>query len=363
MQCDFSKSQLKNIGQKLRHGICLSDFEESLLAQFRMGHRNIIEAFRQSHKSILEKAKWRDRGIFFASRLKKRNTLITKLSNRHTQMDLTRMHDIAGCRVVFLCLADLMRYRNRFMRQISDANHYARLDGSERYDYIQHPRETGYRGIHDVYEENAGEPIRAKIEVQYRTITQHAWATALEIWDQAHGGGAKFGAEQSGVQRLFCLYAELLWRYSDCKDDALRNTLDISNENLYRCIRDGERKFGVLKYLAGLQKIDAKVMAQGEDILLHRIVPPEKEGGNGLVARQMEWDVIQEKLFALELNNSDDLVFVQAKPKVLKRAYNNYFDDASGFVRKVRRAMTVLSESRRFLWFRQPLDPVFRVQE
>jgi ppGpp synthetase/RelA/SpoT-type nucleotidyltranferase len=361
MKVTFTKSQLKKVGEKLRHAESLSENDEMILAEFRIGHRSIIESFRNHHNTILEKTKWKDRGILFASRLKKRQTLIHKLASRQQQMDLSRMHDIAGCRLIFLKLKDLNEYRNRFVDRLHVNRHFVRLYNDGRHDYITKPRTTGYRGIHDVYEEVTNDTVKAKIEVQYRTITQHAWATALEIWDQTHLHGAKFGLEDPSIQYLFSLYAELLWRFIDCDDIHSRKKLNLSDEGLYDAIREYERKFKVLSELSKMQRIQTRIRLTADEVLLHRYSLNASWGNTQplLEARKLSWDMINDDLFEHEISDTSDFVFVQTNPKFLKRAYNNYFDDARGFVKRVRSSMVKLHGSRRFQVFRRPLDEVF----
>lgn len=362
MKVSCSKSQLKKIGEKLRHRKTLSNSDEMILAEFRAGHRSIIESFRNHHNTILEKAKWKAKKILFVSRLKKRQTLIHKLSSRQQQMDLSRMNDVAGCRLIFSSLRDLYAYRKKFIDRLSGNRHFVRLYDDARYDYIAHPRNTGYRGIHDVYEENSADNIKAKIEVQYRTVAQHSWATALEIWDQSHSRGAKFGLEDSGIQGLFLLYSELLWRFIDCDVTQDRKKINMSDETLYDEIRKNERRFNVLGQLSKIQRIKAriKLSAAEEEVLLHRYVPNSSLHDSPLLeARGLSWDMINDELFDQEISDTSDFVFVQTSPKFLKRAYNNYFDDARGFVGKVKLAMKRLYRKRSFQMFRRPLDAVF----
>ena len=363
MKTSFTKSQLKKVGEKLRHHVPLSPKEELILAEFRLGHRSIIEAFRNHHKTLLDRSKWKERGILFVSRLKKRNTLVNKLADRQRQMDISRMHDIAGCRLIFLNLKHLLSYRNRFVQRVISTKHYVHLR-ADNYNYLIHPRDTGYRGIHDVYEEELpGDQLKAKIEIQYRTITQHAWSTALEIWDQSHLCGAKFGLEDKGIQELFMLYAELLWRFNDFDPDSgqfKREHVDLDDGDLYHRIRKQERELHVLRYLRDLKRVKAKIAIKGEDVLLHRYTRISGGGSTtALEARQLTWDAVQSELFEKELDETNDFVFVQASSRVLRRAYNNYFDDAGGFVSKVCVAMKRLHGCRSFMSFRRDLDPVF----
>lgn len=363
MKIDCSKSQLKKVGEKLRHGAMLLPEEEVWLATFRIGHRSIIEAFRNHHKQILGKSRWQDRRILFASRLKKRQTLIDKLSARQQKMDLTRMHDIAGCRLIFQNLSDLWLYRDSFSARLKKQSHFSLLSDESQYNYIQHPRVTGYRSIHDVYQEVCADSIKAKIEVQYRTAVQHSWATALEIWDQSHFKGAKFGLEDANIQKLFALYSELLWRIYDFNDsnNIKRNVLDISDAKLYREITEMEHEFGVLKFLANIPRAQVKMSVTTDEVLLRRIASQDDALDNSyrLEAKQISWDFIQGELFDNEIYGQEDLVFVQTDPKILKQTYNNYFDDPRKFVKRVRMAMKRLYEGKSFFSPRSPLDTIF----
>ncbi len=50
-------------------------------------------------------------------------------------------------------------------------------------DYIEHPKESGYHGIHLIYQYRSDKRTdnnSLKIEVQLRSQLQHAWATAVE---------------------------------------------------------------------------------------------------------------------------------------------------------------------------------------
>lgn len=368
MKIDCSKHQLKKIGEKLRHGNPLSQEDEKALADFRVGHRNIIEAFRNQHNTLLKKSPWNRRSILFASRLKKRQTIRHKLSSRHQQMDLSRMHDIAGCRLIFLTLNNLVEYRTKFLEKSKKNNHYVRLYDDNRYDYIAHPRDTGYRSIHDVYEEVTDDSIKAKIEVQYRTLAQHSWATALEIWDQSHAKGAKFGLEDPEIQGLFRLYSELLWRFTDWDGTpGTREKNNLTDEELYNAISANERRLHVLDELSKVKGVQMQMSFKSDKVLLQRNVSKSSplQDNVMLEARQLSWDQVASVLFENELNDANDWVFVQTNPKILRRAYNNYFDDTKGFVKRIRAAMQKLYEKegkKRFVLFRRPLDSVFSVQ-
>lgn len=70
-------------------------------------------------------------------------------------------------------LVELPRSKNR----VKKVYNYLRDDPG--------PRESGYRGVHVVYEYGASkkEYHGLRIELQVRTQLQHAWATAVETMD------------------------------------------------------------------------------------------------------------------------------------------------------------------------------------
>ena len=64
-------------------------------------------------------------------------------------MQLSRMDDVAGCRLIFPTVEELRVFRAEFHDK-SRFKHSLKND-PDKYDYIAHPKESGYRGVHDVY--------------------------------------------------------------------------------------------------------------------------------------------------------------------------------------------------------------------
>ena len=87
------------------------------------------------------------------------------------------MQDVGGARAVLPTIDEVDELRALYRR--SRARHTL----ANEKDYIRNPKPSGYRGIHLVYRYQSD---RSKvynglqIELQLRTRTQHAWATAVE---------------------------------------------------------------------------------------------------------------------------------------------------------------------------------------
>ena len=170
-----SKSQVN------RAGALLADARRTGVTVARNEHLEAIEvvdAWRQSHAAPLEWVTDKLRGriepittqCVVAQRLKRMPQIIKKLA-RYESMKLARMQDLGGCRVVF---SDLV--------QIDEAARLIRSYGHNRWevthesDYRKDGRpDTAYRALHLILKRD-----ERLIEVQLRTLRQHAWAEAVE---------------------------------------------------------------------------------------------------------------------------------------------------------------------------------------
>lgn len=161
----------------------------ALLAQARLGAVNItardrldaiavVDAWRQSHAVPLEwvtDALGRRVGpiatqCVVAQRLKRMPQIIKKLA-RYGNMNLARMQDLGGCRIV---LPDL--------DQVDEAARLIASYGTNRWevrheaDYRTEGRpDTGYRALHIMVARE-----QRMVEIQLRTLREHAWAEAVE---------------------------------------------------------------------------------------------------------------------------------------------------------------------------------------
>lgn len=102
-------------------------------------------------------------------RLKKIPTVVSKLS-REPGLDLSRMQDLGGCRVVFNNVDDLYFFADKIRGLWGGAISHEK-------DYIKAPRDSGYRGVHIVVIQDS-----KSIEIQLRTKVMHTWAELVEAF-------------------------------------------------------------------------------------------------------------------------------------------------------------------------------------
>jgi len=112
-------------------------------------------------------------------------------------MDLSRMQDIAGIRLVLntTCspeqgLRDIDTLFQHCLAVLTSQNYKIR---DKVFHYVNSPKESGYRAIHFVVESATGHPDFSilPIEVQLRTKCQHLWAMAVETVDMVYSQSLK----------------------------------------------------------------------------------------------------------------------------------------------------------------------------
>lgn len=111
------------------------------------------------------------------SRLKSMDSIVLKMKRKNYPISLESLeeniHDVAGIRVICSFPEDIYLLANCLLQQDD-------ITLIERKDYIQNPKETGYRSLHLIVEvpiflEN--EKKSMKVEVQLRTIAMDFWAS------------------------------------------------------------------------------------------------------------------------------------------------------------------------------------------
>ena len=206
---NLSKNQVRKLGDRLRE----NNSDENNL--------NMLQAYRVSHKETLNHVfsiisnviKFNVPNAINTFRIKRIESILSKLK-RYPKMELDRMWDIAGCRIIVQNEDEIAI----LIDQISE-KFYVKDEN----DYLTSPQTSGYRAFH-LYvslEENS----REVVEIQIRTIEQHNWATFVEIIDFLYDKNIKEGEKNKDLERFHLLMS----RKNDLSYNEKKEIVEISD--------------------------------------------------------------------------------------------------------------------------------------
>lgn len=327
-----SKNRVNKAGENLKNHIG-TDEDNRVFDEWRSAHRFVLNTFQ-----AMLRTKIKGMNISFAQRHKRKKTIIDKLS-RLPGMQLSRMDDIAGCRLIFHDIETLYDFRESFNN--SSFDHKLR-NKSDKYDYIKVPKTTGYRGIHDIYlynvrssrnEELAG----LQIEIQYRTLIQHYWATANEIIGFITESQPKFERGDKRYQAAMAYASEILARVHESRFGPFP---EMSGNAVVNNFIKLNKELGLLTMLKKMNSQNIELGKRKNTILIYN----EKEELHIKTYRD-SGDAIK-ALFRLEKEFPNfDIVLVKAdKEADIRMAFKNYFNDAKEFINLLESGIKNLKE-------------------
>ena len=359
---EHSRSQVNAAGALLIDPVAPSEEMEwarSVVNNWRAAHNLPLDALLRMLQGAIAGF---GKDALVAQRLKRLQSIEGKL-RRFSRMKLSQMQDIGGCRAV-LPISDDVRTVCSDIYDESD-------EQSRLYNYLENPKESGYRGIHIVH---AYSPISKqheayrgmKVEMQLRSNLQHIWATAVESVATFTGQALKASSGNEDWLRLFSLMGSYI-----AKKEGLPLVLNTPDS-------DGEIRDEIAKYA---DRIDAipKLEAYGD---LAKVIERLDDDDDVLASRahvtvkthrrlkraayvhirlqvtekgtvQVRWKPYSQGQWSKALRayeeaekeirdpDREETVLVSASSvDDLKRAYPNYFVDTSVFVEELRQAIT-----------------------
>lgn len=201
MEVDYNKNQIDRAGQFI--------VKDDISEEERKHYIEIIDSWRALHAfpmntfavNLKKKSCLHGKPIV-VQRLKRLETIVEKLE-RFPNMQLSRMQDLGGCRVIVPKIEDVYAMRDKIVK--SRMRH--KLHNEK--DYIKNPNpNTGYRGIHLIYKYKSDRNTKYNglfIEIQIRTKLQHMWATAVETVGIFTKNDLKFNRGNKDRLRFFQL--------------------------------------------------------------------------------------------------------------------------------------------------------------
>jgi hypothetical protein len=170
-------------------------------------------------------------------RLKRTDSIVRKLV-RERSMDLVRMDDLIGFRIL---VADPAAQRT-VIERVTGA-----LPVTKRRDYLDRPTASGYRGVHLIVRQYLTFPESVteatfSYEVQIRTVWQHLWATTSESFgEQVKEGGG------TDAQRAYLSALSTRIETEENANDALRQDPDLhTSAGVHFVVLDFDKAEGVL---------------------------------------------------------------------------------------------------------------------
>jgi putative GTP pyrophosphokinase len=337
---NYSKSRVKLAGKRIRDNAFTGEDIE-VMENFRASHAYILNTFQSTLRN-----RSRYKSITVAQRLKRRNTIFDKL-RREPHMQLSTMHDIAGCRLIFQSQEDLVKFRSSLHNARFKHKLLFNDTDKDKYNYIIKPKESGYRGIHDVYEYHVSStsgPIwnGLRIEIQYRTIYQHAWATAVEVADLITTSRIKFSEADEYHRIFFQLASEMIARSFEHQNSCLK---DISNIELVHEFEKYERKIGLMRAFSHLEKTNSKPKFKKNTLLIYitdtetnkkRLEIETFDTVNKAIQRYEEL----EKKYG---DNADTVLVRAENEESIRDAFRNYFSDTNEFTRYIKSSREILA--------------------
>jgi ppGpp synthetase/RelA/SpoT-type nucleotidyltranferase len=311
---------------------------------------NVFNNWRSSHaypmhilmKSVKSVAKCINKEAICFQRLKRVSSILGKLERYHA-MKLSRMQDIAGCRVI---MPDVKLTRMMSEEFISRKKRHKRIKSREM-NYINNPKLDGYRCIHLIYEyitENSGKEMYngKMVEIQIRSQLQHSWATAVETVDLFENQKMKFGEGLPKWKRFFALMSSAFAIMEDCP--IVENT-PIDKSILYSEIYSLSQELDVIDKLnfwnQSINFIDPK-----EGVYFILVLNRKEKNINVMSEKNPEKiKSFLEEYYSLERkyknNENYDVVLVGGENiKSLKKAYPNYFADTQYFLSQLHEIVT-----------------------
>ncbi|KLU04935.1 RelA/SpoT domain protein [Rhodopirellula islandica] len=329
-----SKARVDRAGQAVRDGNA-SDQDYRAIDDWRAAHRNVLNTF----QSIL-RGRTRTLPITVAQRHKRRNTILEKLE-RYPRMRLSQMDDVAGCRLIFQSIKTLHEFRDNFLNAKFD---HSIRNSKGKYDYIAKPKQTGYRGIHDVYSYDVNSAVGREltgllVEIQYRTLLQHSWATAVEVIAYVSESQPKFEKGDTRYRDAMAFASELLARHFE---DMTGPLPELSSQQVVSEFDKLDRELKLRQRLSNLQSIDSVITTKKNTILLI------SSGGALEVKSYRHATTAIQTLFDLEEERPDsDVVLVRGdSTDDIRLAFKNYFSDATDFISLINDAVNALRPKR-----------------
>jgi len=333
VKVEFPKNKIKEAGR----AVTKSDFSKisepdayKIINNWRAAHSYPMQVFYMNCRRKAAKI-----NAIAVERLKRMESIIDKLE-REENMSLLRMQDLGGCRIITNKITDIYATIKDFKN--SDIKHKLIKENN----YIEKPKESGYRSIHMIYSYYSNKKSDYNgmfIEVQIRTALQHLWATAVEVLSLYTKHNLKASQGDARMLRFMELISAL---FSIEEHTQISSHVPPTVKGIIDELKNLEDT-NVLELIGAIQMaLDNQFSGNEAGYYIFDMDFDKKKiqinfFGNDITKATAEYEKIESESKGKQRN----AVLVSGSSiKTLRKAYPNYFADVTKFRKKVNLLLT-----------------------
>lgn len=335
----YSRGRVDRAGEALRREPSDADelaLEMPVITNWRAAHAYPLNTFQATLRDKLNSLGSSSRGALVGQRLKRLPSIEQKL-RRFPQMQLARMQDIAGLRAVVPSIIALRKLQSSYL----NARFLHELRGQ--HDYLDGPKDDGYRSIHLIYryrKKGVSPYDGLHVELQLRTRLQHSWATAVETVDMFANQAIKQGNASPEWSQFFKIASAAFALRERCNVPA--EFAHLSENEVRAHLIAAEKRIGGLVRLRGFAVAANHIHRQGASNAAYHLVILNMEK-RSLTIKPFPRDRLDEatiqyadaEKLAAEGAPLDPVLVAGGNVQNLRKAYPNYFLDATSFVENI----------------------------
>jgi putative GTP pyrophosphokinase len=337
MKRKYSNNEIKTAGKILIDPNCYSPQEvenaQQILTYWRTIHAYPINTFQATLRDKI--SRYRFKNALIAQRLKRSVSIVSKLK-RFSNMKLSTMQDISGLRAILKNIDEVRKLESSYRK--SKFKHLLKDDK----DYINDPADSGYRGIHLIYQyvnENNPESNGLRIELQIRTKLQHTWATAVETMGTFLDYSLKSSQGPEDWLDYFALVSAGFSLLESCEPHS--KFKDKEAKEIYQEILNETKRLDVSKKLRAFTVAAEHIVKSNTNSKYNLITLNVKKMSvsvRNYPARKLEQANVDYTNIEKEINNGAPLQAVLVSTSSidsLRKAYPSYFLDTQEFLEKL----------------------------
>lgn len=302
------------------------------IQNWRTSHAMPLLTFRMG---LSKRAKRIEPNPVIAQRLKRFASVMNKLA-REPNMKLSQMQDLGGCRAIMSTTEAVQDLYDLYRG--GEADLFEHEGGMKCRDYIQNPKDDGYRGIHVVGRYRArvatNEPWNGhRIEIQLRSQLQHAFATTVETVTTFTREPLKFGAGPLEWRRFFSLVGSA---FAARENSPLVQGTPTDQNELQRELRELVKALKVRPRLRGwtgaLKQFPKHNALDANWLLLVLDVSGNTIKVIGYSDRRKAAEAVAEVEKSQPVTGVDAVLVWVNSIRKLRKAYPNYYADTTAFL-------------------------------